>query len=259
MHKVAFQLGGLTIHWYGVLVAMGFLAALWTASRRAPRAGISPEIIVDMGPWLMLGAIAGARALYVISYWREHFANQPWREIFMVHHGGLVFYGGLIGASLATVIFTRMRRLSLWTMADVLAPSIALGHAFGRIGCLMNGCCYGRPTGLPWGICFPPDHATGGIPVHPTQVYEALLNFGIYLLLAWRYRARRFPGQIFALYLILYAVIRLFVEVFRGDYPIRYLGGVATPAQLLSVGILALGLVLFGMLSRLLRPNHPVA
>ena len=160
---------------------------------------------------------------------------------------------------MATLIFIRTRRLSLWTVADVLAPSIALGHAIGRIGCLMNGCCYGRPTQLPWGICFPPDHATAGVPVHPTQIYEAVLNFGIYLFLARCYRARKFPGQIFALYLIFYALIRLFVEVFRGDYPIRYLGGVATPAQLLSVAILALGLVLFGALSRLLRPNHPVA
>lgn len=253
MHKVAFQAAGLTVHWYGVFVAAGFLTALWTAARRAPLAGLPPEKILDLGPWLMVGAIVGARALYVISYWEEHFAGGPLREIFMVQHGGLVFYGGLIGASLATIIFARIKKVSLWLLADVLAPSIALGHGIGRFGCLMNGCCYGRPTGLPWGICFPPAHQTGGVPVHPTQVYEALLNFAIYFFLAWRFRARKFRGEIFALYLILYAVMRACVEVFRGDYEVHYLGGIATPGQLLSAAILAMGLVLFRYFAQVSR------
>src|SRR6185369_15968397 len=109
------------------------------------------------------------------------FAGRPFSEVFMVHHGGLVFYGGLIGASLACILYTRLKRLALWKIADILAPSIALGHAFGRIGCLMNGCCYGRPCSLPWAIYFPPSHVvrdgkdvlipheSGGVGVHPNQ------------------------------------------------------------------------------------------
>ena len=154
MHKIAFEFGPLTIHWYGVFVAAGFLVGLWTASRRGVRDNIAPEKIIDLGPWLILGAIIGARTLYVLSYWREEFASKPLWEVFMLKRGGLVFYGGLIGSSLAYLIHARIKRLPVWKVADILAPSIALGQAFGRFGCLMTGCCYGRPTKLPWGIRF---------------------------------------------------------------------------------------------------------
>ncbi|MEW6304297.1 MAG: prolipoprotein diacylglyceryl transferase [Verrucomicrobiota bacterium] len=245
MHRVAFQLGGLTIHWYGVFMAAGFLAALWTAGRRALRVNASPERVMDLGPWLIVGAVVGARTLYVISYWKEQFAGKPFHEVFMVHHGGLVFYGGLIGSSLACILFVRKHRLALWQMADILAPSIALGHVFGRIGCLMNGCCFGRECSLPWAIHFPADHETHGAPVHPTQVYEALLNLALYGGLAWLFRRKKFDGQVFAVYLLGYAVLRSVVESFRGDYPVHYLGGWATPAHLVSIGIFACGAVLY--------------
>ena len=126
MHQVAFHLGPLPVHWYGVLVAVGFLGGLWTASRRGLRAGLAPEAILDAGPWLILGAIIGARGLYVISYWREKFADEPFAEIFMVQHGGLVFYGGLIGAIAGGLIYVFKNKLPVWKFADVLAPSIAL-------------------------------------------------------------------------------------------------------------------------------------
>src|SRR5207244_566989 len=160
---------------------------------------IAAEKIVDLGPWLIIGSILGARTLYVITFWREQFAQKPLWEIFMVQHGGLVFYGGFVGASLAYILYARLKKLPLWKGADILAPSIALGYVFGRIGCLMNGCCYGRPCDLPWAIHFPansppfkdqssdgllgPD-ATRSLGVHPTQVYESLLNLGLYAGLA---------------------------------------------------------------------------
>ena len=250
MEQIAFQIGGLAIHWYGVLVATGFLAGLWTASRRCEREGIPGETVVDLGPWLVLAAIAGSRLLHVVSYWREEFADKPWWEIFMIHHGGLVFYGGLIGASLTTIFYVRAKQLPLWKMGDVLAPSISLGHVFGRLGCLMNGCCYGLPTNLPWTLHYPIDHPTRGMGVHPTQVYEAVANLGLYGLLAWQYRHKRFDGQVFALYLIGYAILRSIVELFRGDYAERYLGGLATPAHLISAGLLVTGLWLWLRLSR---------
>src|SRR4051812_6102658 len=191
------------------MVALGFMAALWTASRRGMREGVAPEKILDLGPWLILGAIVGARTLYVISYWREEFADKP-MEIFMIQKGGLVFYGGLVGSSLACILYVRWKKLPLWKFADILAPSVALGYVFGRIGCLMNGCCYGRTCDLPWAIRYPIGHETypdGGdvTPVHPTQIYDSLLNLALYLFLAWLYRRKKFDGQIFAAYLVCYA------------------------------------------------------
>ena len=253
MHPIAFKLGNLSVHWYGVMVALAFIAGLWTASRRALREGIAAEKIIDLGPWLIVGAIVGARTLYVISYWREQFAGKPFTEVFMVHHGGLVYYGGLIGASLAFILYCRWKRLSLWKGADVMAPSVALGYFFGRIGCLMNGCCYGRECALPWAIHFPPGHQTYPTAVHPTQIYDSLLSLALYGGLAWLYRHKKFDGQVFAAYLISYAVLRSLVEMFRGDYPPaqHYLGGWATPAQLISIVILLIGLALLWTLRRL--------
>ncbi len=241
------------------MVALGFLAGLWTAGRRAPRAGMAAEKIIDLGPWLIIGAVIGARTLYVVSYWQDSFAGKPLGEIFAVWHGGVVYYGGLVGASLACILYTRLKKLPLWKVADILAPSIALGYVFGRIGCLLNGCCYGRACSLPWAITFPPGNPLNPptYPVHPTEIYESLLNLGLYAALAWLYRRKRFDGQVFGVYLVSYAVLRSFVELFRGDYPAdqRYLGGWATPGQLVSIGMLAAGLVLLWVLPRP-EPKH---
>ena len=254
MHPIAFELGPLSIHWYGVMVALGFLAGLWTASRRGLRAGVAAEKIIDLGPWLIIGASIGARTLYVISYWHEAFEGQPVADVFKVWKGGLVYYGGLIGSSLACILYVRLKKLPLWKVADIVAPSIALGYVFGRIGCLLNGCCYGRACSLPWAIHFPAGNALN-VPtsqVHPTQVYESLLNLGLYAALAWLLPRKKFDGQVFGVYLVSYAVLRSFVEMFRGDYPEHqhYLGGWATPAHLASIAILAAGLVLLRCLPR---------
>lgn len=251
MCRIAFHFGAVTVTWYGIFVSLGFLAGLWTASRRALRYNISPETIIDLGPWLLVGAILGARVMYVTTYWNEEFAGRPFSEVFMVQHGGLVYYGGLIGASLACIIYALWKRLPLWRLADVLAPSIALGYFFGRWGCLMNGCCYGRPTDLPWGIQFP---AQAGLPypgpVHPTQIYDSLLNLALYGFLAWLYRHKKFDGQVFAVYLICYSLTRSFVEQFRGDYTqVHYFAGL-TPAQLISIGTIIVGGILLWKLPR---------
>jgi phosphatidylglycerol---prolipoprotein diacylglyceryl transferase len=260
VHPIALRLGSLSIHWYGVMVALAFLAGLWTAGRRAPHAGIAAEKIIDLGPWLIVGAILGARALYVTTFWRESFAGQPVTEILAVWKGGLVYYGGLIGATLAGILYTRLKKLPLWTVADIVAPSIALGYVFGRIGCLLNGCCYGRACDLPWAIRFPEGNPLNPptYPVHPTEIYDSLLNLGLYAFLAWLFRRRRFDGQVFGVYLVCYALLRSFVEVFRGDYPEHqhYLGGWATPAHLASIAILAAGVVLLWLLPRP-EPKRP--
>lgn len=244
MHKVAFEIFGFQIFWYGVLAAIGFIAGFGTASRRAPRAGLKGDDVFNLAPWIIVGAVVGARLLYVISYWNKEFAGQPWFQIFNMR-SGLVYYGGLIGASLATIIFCYRQKIYLWRMADVMAPSVALGHAFGRIGCFMTGCCYGKPTDLPWAVCFPQDHPLKGVPVHPTQFYESALNFLLYAALVCVFKRRRFDGQVFAIYLMAYAIIRTSTEMFRGDYTQFYLGGIATPGQTVSMVIMAAGLILW--------------
>jgi phosphatidylglycerol:prolipoprotein diacylglycerol transferase len=252
VHPIAFEFGKLSIHWYGILTAVGLLLGFWTASRRGLRYGIPPEKVMDFAPWLLFSAIAGARILHVISYWETEFAGKPITEIFMVQKGGLVFYGGFIGVCIATIIYARMKKLPLWKLADVLAPSIALGHAFGRIGCLMTGCCFGKQCDLPWAIRFPVGHETHPTPVHPVQIYEAVLNFLLYLGLAWLYRRKKFNGQVFAAYLVAYAILRSVLELFRADYSAsQYLWGTVSPGQLVSIIVITAGIILFWKLPRL--------
>jgi phosphatidylglycerol---prolipoprotein diacylglyceryl transferase len=264
VHPIAFHLGSLTVRWYGVMIAVAFLAGLWTATLRARREKIPGEKIADVTLWLMIGAIVGARIVYVTTYWKEEFAGQPWTEIFAIWHGGLVYYGGLIGGIVAGTIYIGWKKLPLWKTADVLAPSIALGSFFGRAGCLLNGCCYGRPTNLPWAIQFPNGSAPWqqqfneglvgangpALPVHPTEIYDGLLNLTLYFFLAWLFRRKKFDGQIFATYLLCYAVTRSFVEYFRGDYTNLHYHLGLTPAQWISVPIFVTGLALAAILSR---------
>ena len=251
MHPVAFQFGALTVTWYGILVAAGFLMALLAASRRAPAGGLTQESILDLGPWLIVGAILGARVLYVITFWRDQFADQPFTEWLMVWRGGLVFYGGLIGATLGAILFALVKKIPMWKMGDVVAPSIPLGYAFGRIGCLMNGCCYGKESHLPWAIQLP-QSAVYPQGIHPTQVYDALWGLLLFWVLARLYRRKSFDGQIFVTFLLGYSVLRFLSEFLRGDYPPDqlYFGGHVTSAQIVSVGIFVVSTVIWRLLPR---------
>jgi phosphatidylglycerol:prolipoprotein diacylglycerol transferase len=252
VHPEALQLGPLTIHWYGILLAVGFLLGVWTAGRRGLKAGLSPAVLSDLTMWLLAGGILGARVLHVVTYWEQDFVGRPISEVFAIWKGGLVFYGGLIGAALAGTVFAVWKKLPWLKTADVLAPSIALGSVFGRLGCLTTGCCYGGKCEMPWAIRFPVEHQTGGMPVHPTQLYDSFANLVLYVGLAWLYRRRKFDGQVFGVFLIAYAVLRSVVEIFRGDYGELRAGGL-TPAQLVSVIILVAGIALLVVAKR--RPG----
>ena len=234
MHPVAFSFGGFEIHWYGILAAAGFLAGFHLASRRGRSKGLDSQVVMSLGPWMLVGALLGARSWYLYN---EEIGLDKWPEWFQLREGGLVWYGGFIGAGLATVIYSRIRGVPLWPLADALAPSIPLGHALGRIGCLMTGCCWGTPCELPWAIRLPahPD------PVHPVQVYEALLNFCLYGLLAWLHRKSLPHGSILAIYLMGYAVLRAVTEVFRGDGAET---GIISQAQWVSLTIFLTGSIL---------------
>ena len=217
MYPVLIRIGPITIHTYGFLIAMAFILGLWLALRQAAREGISKEKITDIGFYALFSGIIGSRIFFIATEW-EHFSSHP-IDMLKVWEGGLVFYGGVIFAIPVAVWYARKQGMLLWQTADIWAPSIAVGHAIGRLGCFCAGCCYGLPTDLPWGVTFnnPETLAIRGVPLHPTQLYESaaeLLNFVI--LLAIR-RRKAFHGQLFWVYVLNYAVIRALIELFRGD------------------------------------------
>ncbi len=217
MHPVLLQIGSLKIYSYGVFVAIGFLAALWVSGREIARQGLDREKFLDMGFWVVLSAIAGARIFHVLVYWREY-AEAP-GEILKLWNGGLVFYGGFLAAVAVCVVFLRRNRMPFLTVADASSLGIVLGLAFGRLGCTAAGCCYGKPTTLPWAITFtdPGCLAPLDVPLHPTQIYESMGSFAIFgFLYATRDRFRT-PGMRFWTMLILYGAARAFFEIFRDD------------------------------------------
>ena len=259
MDPVAFKFGGFAVYWYGIFVAVGFFAGLWTASRRCILDNIDGKVISDLGVWIIIAAMLGARVLYVVSYWEDQYAGKAFWNVLDFRAGGLVFYGGFIGAALAVILYTRLYgKQPLWKIADAFAPSIPLGHALGRIGCLMYGCCYGTACDLPWAIKFPAgslaydalgqalDNAAHSVDLHPTQIYAALLNLALYGGLAWLYRRKRFNGQVFSVYIVGYSINRFIVEFFRGDYSAGELWlGWIKPGQQLSLMLLPIGIILF--------------
>ena len=212
MLPILFSWGPFTLRSYGVMVAIGFGLAIYLAWRQARREGIDPERFLDLTLWVMIAGLAGARLLYVLVSWRE-FAAAPW-DALKVWQGGLVFYGGFILALAAMVLFCRRHRLPVWKVLDVSAPYAALGHAIGRVGCFLNGCCYGPPSDS-CGVVFPAlgDH----VPRLPVQLAESVFNFLLFFGLLWLRPRRRFAGQLAWLYVLSYALGRFFLEVLRGD------------------------------------------
>lgn len=226
-------------------MAAGFLAGMKIASRCALNAGLNPDHIANLMIWLLIGGILGSRVWYVATFWKTEFAGQPLSKIFL-QRAGFVFHGGLIGAAIVIALFLRINKLPMWKTADTLAPGIALGHAFGRVGCLMTGCCYGAPTASPIGILFTDprspatDHCSRVGPVHPVQIYEAAVNFALSATLFWLFGKRKFDGQIFSIYLIAYGCFRFLIEHFRGDGAAKAASAL-TSAQLISVILIAVG------------------
>ena len=237
----------LTIHsfvlpTYGLLVATGFVAGLAIALGLSQRAGLEREKIYNLGIYLVLAGMVGSK-LFLLYQDRDYYWNNP-KEIFSLStlQSGGVFYGGLLTAIAVAVWYARKGHIPFLKMADAFAPGIALGHAFGRLGCFAAGCCWGNPTSLPWGVTFsdPYSHEIVGVPLgtplHPTQLYESAAEALIFVFLYLRYRHKRFDGQILGWYLLLYPTARFFVEFLRShEGEAFFWGNTISDAQAISV------------------------
>jgi len=252
MHPDLFSIGPFTLHTYGVFVALGFAVAVLVTIRLGRAQGFSTQQVMDLAFVMMLWAIVGSRAMYALmnlGYYIEH----P-LDVLKIWQGGLVFSGGLVAVAVAMVWYLRHHHLSFWKVGDLWAPAIALGQGIGRIGCFMAGCCYGKPTGLPWSVVFkhPQTLAPQGIPLHPSQLYDFLSGALIFLILLLIALKKRYEGQVFVWFLILHSTARLITERFRGDDRGIIPGTQMTITQGLATLILIGGVVaLF-----LLRSHH---
>lgn len=245
---VCFTIGSRPIYWYGVMMAMGFLAALahWRVLGR--RAAVDTAFTSDLLVWVMVGGIVGARAAYVLANW-DYFRAAP-GEIIRVDQGGLVYYGGFLGAGLALILFARLSGRPLFATTDLVITALPLGHAFGRVGCFLNGCCGGSvaPAGCP---------GTLGLPHYPVQLYEAAFNLALYAVLFRLYRipAWRRPGRLLTVYLLSYPAGRFLLEFIRGDERLRV--GHLDVAQVVSLALLATGLVALWIVRRHEHADRP--
>jgi phosphatidylglycerol:prolipoprotein diacylglycerol transferase len=251
-------LGSITIYTYGVLLAAAYLLGLKLAMVRAKARGLDQTRVLDLGIYIIISALVGAKLLLLFTDFRTYTANP--RELLSLARSGGVFYGGLILAVIVALLYIRRIGLPLWTTCDVFAPGIALGHVVGRLGCLFAGCCYGKPTTVPWAITFTDPFAAANVgtplnvPLHPTQLYEAgAEGLILLLLLATESRGRRFPGRTFWMYMLLYAVSRYIIEIYRGD-PGRGTVFMFSTSQFISLILAPLAI---GMLIYLRRRHEP--
>jgi phosphatidylglycerol:prolipoprotein diacylglycerol transferase len=256
MHPVLIHIGKLHIYSYGLMIAIGIVVGLFLARRQATREGIDPDKIIDISFYALVAALIGSRLLFVLMNLGEYTDNPL--DIFKIWEGGVVFYGGLIPAVAVGIWYIKRLNLPLWQVSDIFAPSVAIGHAFGRIGCFLAGCCYGKPSSLPWAVTFtdPRSLAEKGIPLHPTQLYSSLGLFAIFAFLVFLRRKKAFHGELFWSYTLAYSIFRFFIEFLRGDPRGSYLGGLLSSAQTIGIPLAGISVVMLLYLrKRALKAN----
>jgi phosphatidylglycerol:prolipoprotein diacylglycerol transferase len=249
MYPEIFHIGSFPINTYGVFLAIAFLCAILVAVRLAARDGLPRERIYDLSLWMLLGGLIGSKILMLFT--EPEYRDHPLQLLSLdfLRSGG-VFYGGLIGAVLTGYFLMKRYKLPWWKTADACAPGIAIGNFFGRQGCFAAGCCWGKPTSLPWGVKFTElGHQITGVPtdvyLHPTQLYESFAMLIVFLFLLWMHRRKRFSGQVILLYALLYSIVRFAIEFVRDDprgdiFGLTTLTGLSTSQMIsLVVGIAA--------------------
>lgn len=234
-----FQVGGLTVYSYGVMLAVGFMVATLVARYRFKLQYKNPDIILDFVLAAVVGGIVGARLFYVIGNWSEFRGHLG--KIFSINMSGLVFYGGLVLGLALVVAVGFWKKVKFWSIMDLAGLCLPLGLAFGRVGCFLNGCCYGKPTTLPWGITFPT--VAPLVARHPTQLYELVLDLGLFAFLWWKRDSFSRDGTAFWLFALGYGSIRFFMEFLR-DHTAAH-AGLAFQMMSLALILAAVGVLLF--------------
>ena len=257
MHPILFEIRGFPVYTYGVLLAAAYLLGLQFALARAKSRGLEPNRVMDLGIWIIVSALVGAKLLLLIVEW-DTYGRNPAELMTLIRSGG-VFYGGLIVAVLVAFWYMWRHRLPLWSVSDVFAPGIALGHVIGRFGCFFAGCCFGKETTVPWSVVFtdPFAFANAGTPLnvhlHPTQLYEAGAELIILLfLIATERKGRPFPGRTFWGYMLLYGISRFIIEFYRGD--VRGTIGMFSTSQFVSLLIVPISIIMLFILGRRPQP-----
>lgn len=250
MHPVIFQIGDISLYTYGMFVAIGFLAAVLYSKKNALPYGYSPETITDLFFIILVSAIVGARLLYVIVNIKTF--STDFLGIFKIWNGGLVFFGGFICSVVSAIVYLKIKKLDIWLTADLLSPGVALGHAFGRVGCLFAGCCYGKECDLPVAITFthPQTLAPLNIPLHPTQIYMVLSNLCLFFILLWVGKNKKFKGMVFLTYVMLYSFLRFIIEFFRGDFRGDFFFKFISLSQGIGLSVSLIALIFIIKLSR---------
>lgn len=255
MYPILIEFGflNLKIFTYGLLVASGFFSGVLLAARWAKQDGLDQQRILDLCFYIALAALVGGRALYIIVEYRYFLSNPI--EVLKFWKGGLVFYGGLIGAVSVSWYYMVKHKLPIWQVADVLAPCLALGQAVGRWGCFFAGCCYGVQTDVPWAITFidPKSLAPLNVALHPTQIYLSLNALIIFGVLVWLRKRKSFNGQVFWVYGILYSIGRFIIEFYRGDDRGYAVPDILSTSQFIGIFVLIFSIF---MLARL-RSQKP--
>ncbi len=251
MHPILIELGPFKIYSYGFMLALSFLVGILLAGRRAEKRGISREIVQDLSIILIILAVVGSRTLYIITH-RDHYHSII--DIIALWEGGATYYGGLVLALAGALVYLKKKGVSFLRMADICAPSIALGIFLTRIGCFMSGCCFGSPTECPLGMAFPPDSPAGflypGSTIHPTQLYSSFYGIVIFTVLMLFDRKRFHDGFIFALLCLLYGAARFIVDFFRYYDESAMMTDSLTVNQGISLVLALFGVILIVVLPR---------
>ena len=242
MRPTLFTIGALPVRGFGLMVAIAFLVAIYTAARSAKRQNIPAQMIFDLGLYILISAMFGARIFYALQHPDSY---SSLLDILKIWEGGLTYYGGFILAFVVAVVYLRAKKLSIAKVVDILAPSAILGIGIGRIGCFLAGCCFGKPTSLPWGVTFPkgslPWMVLGLEKIHPTQLYSSFSLFIIFTILMTLRKHMKFAGEMFLTTVLFYSIFRFLVDFVRYYTPQEHVG-VLTTSQFISMilGLLAL-------------------
>lgn len=240
MKMELFSIGKFTIHGYGLMIAIGIICCVLLATYRAKKYNLSEEAIVDIALWGVACGFLGAKLLYIIVEFKD-FVKDP---IHFIGSSGFVVYGGIIAGVLSAIIYCKVKRLSFLKYFDLAAPSISIAQGFGRIGCFLAGCCYGRETTSFLGVVFPENSmAPAGVKLLPTQLFSSVGDFVITAILLWYYKKNEKDGNVGALYMVIYGIGRFLIEFLRSDER----GGIGklSTSQWISIVIVAGGMALF--------------